>query len=161
MNPEIEPGYERIMERCRTLADSSELVAFEEIGPSGEGRSIPKLTIGDPSRDLPLMMIAGGTHGSEEVGRSVAMSFAEWLAAGGSDNVGAMSFVVIPCVNPDGSIRNTYHNAADQNIYTSYGFRRESTTPEGRAVETVARELLPDCLVDCHGLAGEIGRAHV
>jgi hypothetical protein len=153
MSKEMAPTYEKIMARSKDLADKhADKVAFREIGPSSEGRPIPLLELGDIHRDLPLMMITGGTHGSEETGRAASMAFAEWLA--GDPILDKLSAVVVPCVNPDGSIRNTYHNAQDQNIYKSYGFLKKSTTPEGEAVETVALELLPDCYADVHGLAG-------
>ena len=154
MSKEVQPGYAEIISRSRRLANASRHVVFEEIGPSEQGRPIPGLTLGDPGRDLPLIMVTGGTHGCEEVGRATAMAFAEWLAGPGARWLKKMSAIVVPCVSPDGSIANSYHNAKDVNIYHSYGFGKTATTAEGRAVEAVAMALLPDCCVDCHGLAG-------
>jgi len=154
VSAEVSPTYDDVMERSRRLAESSAFVRFDEIGPSEEGRPIPKLTLGDPGRDLPLLMVTGGTHGSEETGRAASTAFAEWLAGEGAAYLEKMSVVVIPCVNPDGAILNTYHNGRDVNVYTSYGFGRASKTAEGRAVEAVAEALEPDCYVDVHGLAG-------
>jgi len=188
VSAEVSPTYDEIMERSRRLADGGGPITYEEIGPSELGRPIPKLTLGDAGRDLPLLMVTGGTHGSEETGRAASMALAEWIsgegarqrpgaprsggepAAGGEHAAPApgailsagedpkyldrMTVVIIPCVNPDGAILNTYHNAKDVNVYTSHGHGRPSETAEGRAVEAVAEELIPDCYVDVHGLAG-------
>jgi hypothetical protein len=143
------------MARAHALAArAAGVVAFQEIGPSEEGRPLPLLTIGDVTRDLPLLMVVGGTHGSEETGRAGAMAFAEWLADEGVAQLSRLSVIVIPCHNPDGTEANTYHNARDVNLYHAYPYNAPALTAEARAVEAVALDLLPDCVVDVHGLAG-------
>ena len=154
MSTGISPTYDEIMERAAALAASSGPAALEEIGPSELGRPIPKLVLGDVGRDLPVLMVTGGTHGCEETGRAASMALAEWLAGEGSGHLESMSVVVIPCLNPDGAVLDSYHNGKDVNVYRSYGHLRSSTTAEGRAAEAVAAEVLPDCYVDVHGLAG-------
>jgi hypothetical protein len=155
MGSAISPTYSEIMQRCRALASQRpEVVRFAEMGPSEEGRPIPMLSIGEVERDLPLMMVIGGTHGSEETGRGAAMAFGEWLAGEGIATLDGMSAVIIPCANPDGAEANTYRNAKNANLYHAYAYDAPSVAAEGRAIEGVALDLLPDCVVDVHGLAG-------
>ena len=155
MGSPVEPTYEEIMERAQALASTARgRVIFEEIGPSEEGRPIPMLRLGDSGRELPLLLVTGGVHGSEEAGRAASMAFAEWLAGEGAAYLEQLSAVVIPCANPDGAERDSYHNARDININRSHRLRAPASTAEGRAMEEAALELLPDCYVDVHGLAG-------
>jgi hypothetical protein len=155
MSVSISPTYEEVMARADALAAQfPESLSCRTIGLSEEGRPIPMLTVGDPGRDCPLLMVTGGTHGSEETGRAAALAFAEWLAGEGREALDGLSALVVPCVNPDGAELNSYHNARDVNLYHCHSFAGPATTAEGRAVEQVAREHLPDCLVDVHGLAG-------
>ena len=85
--------------------------------------------------DKQVVVLLGGTHGSEEAGRLVSMAVMEWLASGEPYmSLRNQKFVIFPCVNPDGSIADSYHNAQDINIYTSYGEGGEPTSHEGRII---------------------------
>lgn len=154
-NGPIRPTYCEIVQRSGLLANRySDRVSYSEIGPSAEGRPIPVLSFGDADRDLPLMMVTGGMHGSEETGRAASLALAEWLATEGADHLARLSVVVVPCLNPDGTERNSYHNAQDINLYKSFRHDAPSTAVEGRAAEELALRLQPDCYADVHGLAG-------
>lgn len=153
------PTYEEAMAQCQALARQAPgYCSFEETGRSIEGRPIPLLTLTDPEVPLAEKSVAfftGGTHGSEEVGRAATLALAQWLLANdGAQHLRTQVILVCPCLNPDGAIRNTYQNAQDVNVYTAYPFDGEPTTPEARAAYEVARQWIPDCYADVHGLAG-------
>ena len=129
MGSPVEPTYEEIMERAQALASVARgAVVFQEIGPSEEGRPIPLLWLGDSARELPLLLVTGGVHGAEEAGRAASIAFAEWLAGAGAAYLEQLSAVVIPCANPDGAERDSYHNARDINIYQSYRLHAPAST---------------------------------
>jgi hypothetical protein len=155
MSASVSPTYEEVAARAQALAARfPDSLSCRAIGLSEEGRPIPMLTAGDPGRDRPLLMVTGGTHGSEETGRAASLALAEWLADEGREALDGLAALIVPCVNPDGAELNSYHNARDVNLYHCHRFPGPATTAEGRAVERVALEHLPDCLVDVHGLAG-------
>lgn len=157
--PATKPTYDEVMADCQALARQFPgSCRFEEMGTSFEGRPIPLLTLTDPGvppADKSVAFFTGGTHGSEEVGRAASLALARWLlSAEGSQHLRTQVVLVCPCLNPDGAIRNSYHNAQDINIYTAYPMGAEPTTPEARAAYAVARQWIPDCYGDVHGLAG-------
>ncbi len=155
MSGPISPTYDEVVARARAVAARfADLLTYQTIGLSEEGRPIPMLAAGDPGRDRPLLMITGGTHGSEETGRAASLAFAEWLTGEGREALDGLTALIVPCANPDGAELNSYHNARDINLYHCHSFAGPAITAEGRAVEQVALEHLPDCLVDVHGLAG-------
>ena len=149
------PTYPEIMDQAQALAAAAPArVSYRELGRSEEGRPIPLLTLGDAARDLPLLLVTGGTHGSEETGRAGSMALAEWLAGDGAGNLDHLSVLLVPCLNPDGAEANSYHNARDINLCTAFPYNARAITAEARALEDLALDLLPDCIVDVHGLAG-------
>jgi len=157
--PATRPTYEDVMEECHKLtSEAPALCKFDEIGKSAEGRPIPLLTLTDPAVPVsqkPVIYLTGGTHGSEEVGRASTLALARWLLSdAGRPHLKKQVVLICPCVNPDGAVRNTYHNAQDININRSYRISEDPTVPEARAVYEVARQWIPDCYVDVHGLAG-------
>jgi hypothetical protein len=131
---------------------------LEEIGRSYEGRPIPLLTITDPTvalADKSVILVTGGTHGSEETGRAATLALARWLLGGpGSKHLRTQVVLIAPCVNPDGAEHNAYHNAQDVNLNRCYRIGRDPEPPEAQAIYGVARQWVPDAYVDVHGLAG-------
>jgi len=153
------PTYEDVMAECERLARNVPgYCKLDEMGKSVEGRPIPLLRLTDPDvplQDKSVIFLIGGTHGSEEVGRASTLALAKWLLSNeGAAHLRTQVVLICPCLNPDGAVRNTYHNAQDLNIYNSYPIGEEPATPEGRAAYEVAREWIPDCFADVHGLAG-------
>ena len=157
--PATRPTYEEVMSECQALARQVPgYCTFEDMGKSFEGRPIPLLTLTDPAVPVEQKSVAfftGGTHGSEEVGRAAVLALARWLLTNdGSQHLRTQVILVCPCLNPDGAVRNTYHNAQDVNIYQAFPLGKEPTTPEARAAYAVAQHWIPDCYADVHGLAG-------
>jgi hypothetical protein len=156
---QVSPTYDEVMADAQSIARSSSgLAKIEDVGKSEEGRGIPLLTLTDPAvpdRDKVVAFFTGGTHGSEEAGRAITLGLARWLLEPQNrSHLQKQVILIIPCVNPDGAIRNIYHNARDVNVYKSNPLWEQPLTAEGRTVWEVARQWLPDAYVDCHGLAG-------
>ena len=155
---EAKPTYEDVMRCVEALCRDNPLARASSAGKSVEGRDIPIVEITDRRAgddDKQLVIITAGTYGAEEAGRLVAMALTEWLASGGpAVTLRNQKFIILPCVNPDGSIRNTGRNAEGIDIYDSYPPGQEPTSHEGRLVFAAVGHLDPALVVDIHGLAG-------
>lgn len=132
----------------------------QNLGRSLEGRDIPCLTITDtsvPDEDKQRVLVIAGQHGTEESGRAIALELISFLLSGKpepSEMLKKQEVAVIPCVNPDGAVHETYHNSGDINIARAFNIGQEAGTPEGRAIEQFALPFAPEVVVDIHGLAG-------
>jgi hypothetical protein len=159
-SPEVSPSYDEIYERTKRLAAAHpDIVELVDIGVSEKGGlNLPFVRITDPTVPLDekqVVLITGGTHGSEETGRATAMHLAEWLSGPGRTHLSTQCFLVCTCLNPDGAKLNTYHNGNDVNIYASCRLKAPGAlTAEARAILAVAEQYAPNCCVDVHGLAG-------
>lgn len=155
---EAKPGYEDVMRCVEEISRDNLLVKAALAGKSFEGREIPIVEITDPragDEDKQLVVITAGTHGAEEGGRLVGMALMEWLASGEPYvTLRNQKFIIFPCVNPDGAIRNTGPNAERINIYQSFAPGAEPTSHEGRLIYAAVGGLNPALAVDIHGLAG-------
>jgi hypothetical protein len=157
---EIEPTYEQILERTRSLAERHpDTVQWLDAGASEKhGLPLPFVKVTHRDSDLEhkqIMLVTGGVHGSEECGRATAMAFAEWLARHGGAHLHSQCFLVCTCLNPDGTRVNRFETGAGKNIYTACTIgRKGSPAPEADAVLRVADEYMPECCVDIHGLGG-------
>lgn len=160
MSPEISPTYDQIMQRTQRLVSGhSDVVTQLDAGVSESGNlPLPFVEITDPSVSLDqkqIMLITGGVHGSEECGRAVAMAFCEWLVTHGRSHLSTQSFIVCPCLNPDGALQNLPKTGTDRNIYTSCRIGSPDTdTVEAAVVLGLVDKYLPECCVDIHGLGG-------
>lgn len=159
MSKEVSPTYEEVMSDAHAIAkEHSDIVSVDEAGRSEEGRPIPLLTVTDGTvskQNKTVLFLTGGTHGCEEVGRAITLELVRWLTEPQNRlHIERQVFLIIPCVNPDGAVLNSYHNARDVNIYKAFPPWAEPTTAEGRAVWSVGKEWIPDGYADCHGLAG-------
>lgn len=154
---EAKPTYEDVMQFVSQL-EGNRFARVATAGKSFEGRDIPVVEVTDPrvaDDDKQVVILLGGTHGSEETGRVTTMAAIEWLCSGSPFlTLRNQKFIIFPCVNPDGSLRNSYHNAQDVNVYLSYAGDGEPTSCEGRVVWQTIRHMNPSLVVDIHGLAG-------
>ena len=156
---EAKPTYADVMQCVEQVSRCERFVRSRVVGRSVQGRDIPIVELTDntvPDDDKQLVVFACGTHGSEEAGRAAGMALMEWLSSGKPYvTLRNQKIVVLPCVNPDGSVANSYHNAQDVNVYTSYmPLAAEPSSHEGRVVYEALRGMNPSLVVDIHGLAG-------
>ena len=84
----------------------------EEIGVSGEGRSLYGVTIGDRSATRTVFVIAG-CHADEIIGPLTAVSLLQSLAQKPIENV---QFKIVPAVDPDFLYRNAVTIPADATL---------------------------------------------
>ena len=77
------PDYDDVVRESHEIAEANpELATYSEIGESEEGRPMPLLTVTDPAvptEEKSVFLLSGGTDGSEEVGRAVALGMARAL----------------------------------------------------------------------------------
>jgi len=129
------------------------LVEVTEAGRSEQGRPILAAAVTAPEApadDKQHVLIVGGQHGNEEGGRMIALATLDWLVSRvATATRRRQKVVIVPCVNPDGAeldLHNTPADVAPNLDHPDTG----ATSPEGRAVEAVARPLAPEAFVDLH-----------
>lgn len=162
MNTVPYPTYEDVMRECRELAVSRpEQIRYDEIGNSEEGRPIPLLTLTDPAvpaEHKSVLLLSGGTDGSEEVGRAIALGMARTLLREPyRAHLRRQVVLVVPVTNPDGTARNQADhlgNALGVPATAVHLPDRPPATAEGRALRELVEQWIPDAHVDIHGLAG-------
>ena len=144
----------------RLRRDAGDVVEVRGIGRSVQGRQIPCAILTDPSvpdEDKQRVLLVAGQHGTEESGRAMVMGLMDWLAAGreeAGEVLRRQAIACISCASPDGAIHDTYRNAEDVDIPHTYALDGAAATPEGRAIEGLAMEFVPDVVVDAHGRSG-------
>lgn len=156
------PDYDDVMKESREIAAAHpEFAAYSEIGNSEEGRPMPLLTITDPqipTADKSVFLLSGGTDGSEEVGRAVALGMARTLLEPQHrELLRRQVALVVPVTNPDGCVRNQGDSAGNALGIPATEVHlqdRPPATAEGRNMRALAEEWIPDAHVDFHGLAG-------
>ncbi|MEX0745277.1 MAG: M14 family zinc carboxypeptidase [Phycisphaeraceae bacterium] len=150
----VPPTTEDVQRRLADLARREpDRVHVRTVERSGEGRPIDAVTVTDPSISDSLkqhVLLVAGQHGNEESARLVALELLDHLLADAQrDTLRRQKIVVIPNVNPDGAINDTYETPGGIKPNMDHG-PAGSTTPEGRAVECIASEMCPDVFVDIH-----------
>lgn len=156
------PTYEDTMSESREIAAlHPELATYTEIGKSEEGRPLPLLTITDrsiPAAHKSVFLLTGGTDGSEEVGRAVALGLARaLLERQHRTHLQRQTVLVVPVTNPDGSVRDQADKAGNAHGVQASDVHlqdRPPATAEGRAMRALVEEWIPDAHIDFHGLAG-------
>ena len=153
------PDYNDASAVLQTLSKSHpKTLTLRRIGQSARQRDIQAAIITAPDGNDDIkerVLVIAGQHGSEESGRAVALALIQYMLTDEALDIRAKQIVaVIPCVNPDGSILNTYRNADDIDIAHTYSFDQPPGTPEGKALVEFAADFVPDAFVDIHGLAG-------
>lgn len=160
-NP-IKPSYQDVLDHIKRLQQGSagRLVQVSTIGKSVQGRDLPSVMLTDPSippHDKQHLLIVASQHGSEESGRAIAMELMDWLVSGdpeASEVLRKQIVAVVPCANPDGAVEDNSRNADGVDIAHTYAYDAAAATPEGRHLEQLALEFVPDVVVDIHGRAG-------
>jgi len=160
-NP-LKPSYQDVLDHIKRLQQGSaaRLVQVRTIGKSVQGRDLPSVMLTDPSippHDKQHVLIVASQHGSEESGRAVAMELMDWLVSGDpevSEVLCKQIVAVVPCANPDGAVEDNSRNADGVDIAHTYAYDAAAATPEGRYLEQLALEFVPDVVVDIHGRAG-------
>ncbi|MFQ6048627.1 MAG: M14 family zinc carboxypeptidase [Phycisphaerae bacterium] len=156
---QIEPTYEQTVEAVHNAASRhADIVQASAVGRSAEGRDIWLATITNPAIDNQLkdvLLVTGGTHGSEETGRAATMALLDWLCSPeGRPNLDRLVVLLCPCANPDATVRNSYTKPDGINLYQAFPFRAQPTCPEAAALYHATSDWIPHCAVDVHGLAG-------
>jgi len=154
----VHPTYEEVCAHLEEARSRSGFVRRQRIGKSFEGRDLWLAVVTDfdvPDEDKQVVALTCGVHGSEESGRALGMAVLDWAQTDAADETRRrQKILVFSCVNPDGAVRDSYHNAQDINICRAYQRDGKCTTPEAQAVWDVLMREVPDAFVDCHGLAG-------
>ena len=156
------PNYEDVMRESKEIAESaSDLVEYEEIGLSEEGRAIPCLKLTAPAfsdDNKSVLLLSGGTDGDEEVGRAVALGLARTLLDPcNRKHLERQVILIIPVINPDGcegNLSDSVGNAKGVKSREVHLQGKPPATAEGRAIRSLAEKWIPDAHVDFHGLAG-------
>lgn len=155
------PGYEEALSQIGRLRKTAgEYVRVLAAGKSVEGRDIPAVLLTDasaPVDDKQHVLIVAGQHASEESGRAIAMELMDYLASDKPEArqiLARQAVVVVPCANPDGAVRDISHNAEGVDVAHTYAFDAPAASPEGRCLENLAAQFVPDIVVDIHGRAG-------
>jgi predicted deacylase len=129
------------------------LVEAAVVSRSQQGRPIYAVTVTAPDvpdADKQHALLVAGEHGNEESSRMLALATLDWLVSrAGAPTRAKQKVVVLPCVNPDATDADSHltPGGADPNLDHGLGGAK---TPEGRAVEAVAEELMPELLVNLH-----------
>jgi hypothetical protein len=137
------------------IAGAGRLAAMEEIGRSVQGRPLRLVTIADPAvadDDQQVAFIVTGHHGAENAGPLAALRLIEWLVGPEAADTRARQRVcIVPCVNVDGYVADTYFNTNDVNLDRDYLALGQ---PESQAAWRAAERLAPDLAVDVHSYGG-------
>lgn len=148
------PTTADVQRRVADLAVAApERVQVRTVEQSGQGRPIDAVTLTDPSVRDELkqhVLIVAGQHGNEESGRLIALELMDrLLGEAHRDILRQQKIVVMPNVNPDGAEDDSHETPGGVRPNMDHG-PNGATTPEGRAVERIAKELTPDVFVDMH-----------
>jgi hypothetical protein len=154
----VHPTYDETCEHLAKAAEKSPFIRKEVIGKSFEGRDLWLATATDfsiPDDQKQVLALSCGVHGSEEGGRALGMAVLDWAQTPAALNtLRRQKILLLPCVNPDGAERDSYHNAQDVNLYLAHAADGTPLTPEREAVWNVLSRETPEAYADCHGLAG-------
>ncbi|PCJ56105.1 MAG: hypothetical protein COA79_19990 [Planctomycetota bacterium] len=156
------PTYDDIINKSMEIAKgNSNIVTYEEMGKSAKGRPIPLMTITDssvPLEEKRVFLMSGGTDGDEEVGRAIALAFAEELCDNKyAERLKKHHVLVVPVTNPDGTFYNIKDSLGNGNGIGANKVHlqgKEPATEEGKVMRQLVEEFIPDAHIDYHGLAG-------
>ncbi|TMQ05094.1 MAG: peptidase M14 [Deltaproteobacteria bacterium] len=158
--------YEEAIRLCRDFARAYDRVRCDQIGATGEGRSILALHVG--RGDRPAIYFQGGIHAGEIEGKDAGFRFVRDLLDGVvvPGALDAVDLVFVPVVNPDGHERFGPNNRPNQRGPAEMGFRTndarlnlnrdyaKAETPEMQALLRAFLRYRPVLLVDLHTTDG-------
>ncbi|MGE3465529.1 MAG: M14 family metallopeptidase [Pyrinomonadaceae bacterium] len=165
--------YDESIEYAKRLAKASDLIHYESIGKSGEGRDIPLLIA---ARDKafspkwakrtgrPIVFIQAGIHAGEIDGKDAGFALFRDIAITKTrlDLLKDAIIIFIPIYSVDGHENWSAYNRINQNGPDEMGFRANSNNlnlnrdymkadaPETRAWLAVWNAWKPDLFIDCH-----------
>jgi hypothetical protein len=132
---------------------------FIEAGKSHEGRALPgiRVTEGLKTGGRPRLVVFSGQHPIEFPGVFGSRGIADFLTSGlaeAADLRGRYDVVVLPLVNPDGTVhgRNNF-NAKGEDVYSGFEGASEGKTPtipESRALWEFRQQPVPAMMLNIH-----------
>ncbi|MEX0774816.1 MAG: M14 family zinc carboxypeptidase [Phycisphaeraceae bacterium] len=129
------------------------LMELRTVMTTAQGRPIDAVTVTDPTvhaRHKQHALFVAGQHGNEESARLIALALLDHLLSpAGRLTLRRQKIVVMPNVSPDAAENDSYTTPAGIKPNLDHG-PDGATSPEGKAVETIARELEPELFVDIH-----------
>ncbi|WP_166354460.1 M14 family zinc carboxypeptidase [Phytoactinopolyspora limicola] len=149
--------HEEELDYTAALADASGRVAVEEIGRSGQDRSIQLVRVGYPEApgdddisDRPAVLFSCNQHGDEPAGREACLIELRELAFSDDPEVrqflSEWAVLFVPTLNTDGREENERRaNGIDTNRD-----HVELRSPEARALTELIRDTEPILQVDLH-----------
>lgn len=168
--------HAEVMAFAEQLAEDSSLVVLDQLGESGEGRTLPLLIIADPpiasakearNSGKLIALLIGNIHGGEVCGKEALLMLARELVM--TDSHPLLEDVIVciaPLYNADGNERmapgnrpgqvgpertGKRHNA--QNLDLNRDFIK-AEAPETRALLRFFRNWDPDLFIDTHTTNG-------
>jgi hypothetical protein len=154
----VSPTSAEVERRVRELAERHrDCVSVETAALTDEQRPILAVTVTDPQvppQDKQHVLVVAGQHGNEESGRLQALALLDWLVSEEAAPIRLrQAVVVMPNVNPDGAERNLH--ATPRGVQPNLDHAPDGAkSPEGQAVEKIARALGPEVFVDMHARGG-------
>jgi murein tripeptide amidase MpaA len=150
----VSPTSAEVEARIHALREKhSRLVKIAQPGLSAEGRPIWSVSVTDPAVPADRkehVLVTGGQHGDEESGRLVALALLDWLVTPrAAETIRRQQIVVMPNVNPDGAEQDVHYHPNGAQINLDHA-PSGPVCPEAKAVEAVARDLMPEVYVDLH-----------
>lgn len=165
--------YDEAIEYAKRLDKASELIHYQSIGKSGEGRDIPLLIASSDKSFSPkwakktgkaIVFIQAGIHAGEIDGKDAGFALLRDIVIT-KTRLELLKYVIIifvPVYNVDGHENWSAYNRINQNGPDEMGFRANSNNlnlnrdymkadaPETRAWLKLWNEWKPDLFMDCH-----------
>lgn len=159
ISPTSDEVHNRLLALQRKHPDH---VAVTTVATTAEGRPIDAAYVTDvreDDADKQHVLIVAGQHGNEESARLVALRLIDYLLSSeGRPLLKKQTIVVMPNVSPDAAERDAYETPAGIKPNLDHGSAGPQS-PEGKAVQIVADQLMPEVYVDIHA-RGHAGWSH-
>lgn len=165
--------YDEAIEYAKKLDKASNLISYQSIGKSGEGRDIPLLIAARDGAFSPkwakrtgraIVFIQAGIHAGEIDGKDAGFALLRDIAITKTrlDLLKDVIIIFIPIYSVDGHENWSAYNRINQNGPDEMGYRANSNNlnlnrdymkadaPETRAWLKLWNEWRPDLFIDCH-----------
>ncbi|MDK9700378.1 MAG: DUF2817 domain-containing protein [bacterium] len=145
------------------------IARIDTIGYSVNHFPLLRLRISDSvvvQRDIPSILLLGGTHGNEAIGVEVVMEYLAWLFSRVNTDTSLqrrlqqVELHVIPVFNPDGYINGIRHNAHNVDLNRNFRFHwgyaavnygsAPLSEPENYALDSLLRVIQPVTSISYH-----------